>query len=339
MSKHIDAGLSLPSLIKSGDDSIWLRQIESFNDLSLFVDTEQVGDQSQVETAKALSDKWEMADHDSDDYERFMDQHRQWYLELYGFAHESDFAKFLSSRRIVLDAGAGTCGKGAWMASLSPSTHIVCADVAECIKTAAQVFKKRENMSFVQCDIANLPLAPGLFDYVSCDQVIHHTPDPPATFKELCRVLRPGGDFSCYVYRKKALPRELIDEDFRSRCRGMSHEDLLELSEQITELGKRLSAIDVQFDVPEIPALGIKAGRMTPQRFLYWNFLKCYWNAEQGHKNSMLVNYDWYAPSLAYRYTEEEFRSWGEESSLEVIHFHREMACYSARFRNPVRAL
>jgi ubiquinone/menaquinone biosynthesis C-methylase UbiE len=333
MMKELD--LKEPSGIDDGHGVPWSRQLRPIGDLRLFVDPDWARELSQEETAKAFSDKWEMADHASDDYERFMDQHRAWYLELYGFENESEFARFLSGCPYVLDAGAGTCGKGAWMASLSPSSHIICADVADCVKTAAKVFADRSNMTFAQCDIANLPFTDGAIDYVSCDQVIHHTPDPSATFSELCRVLRPGRDFSCYVYRKKALPRELIDEDFRSRCRGMSHEELLELSEQITELGKRLSKIDVEFDVPDIPALGIKAGRMTPQRFLYWNFLKCYWNEEQGQKNSMLVNYDWYAPSLAFRYTEEEFKSWAKQNGLDTRYFHEELACYSARFSKP----
>jgi ubiquinone/menaquinone biosynthesis C-methylase UbiE len=305
--------------------------------LRLFTDPDLRWEGAQGDTARAFSDKWAMADQASEDFERFMDEHRRWYLELYGFRDEQEFARFLSGCRWVLDAGAGTCGKGAWMASLSPSTHVVCADIAECVRAAARFYRDRPNMSFLHSDISRLPLSDASMDYVSCDQVIHHTPDPPATFRELGRVLRPGGDFSCYVYRRKALPRELIDEEFRARCAGMTHEQLLELSEQITELGRRLSAIDAEIDVPAIPALGIEAGRMPVQRFIYWNFLKCYWNEQQGRKNSMLVNYDWYAPSLAFRYSEQEFRSWAAAGGLETVHFHAEQACYSARFRRPAR--
>jgi len=71
---------------------------------------------------------------------------------------------------------------------------------------------------------------------------------------------------------------------------------------------------------------------MTVQRFLYWNFLKCYWNEEQGEHNSVMINYDWYSPSQAFRYSEEEFRTWIVKEQLQEIHFHKEQACYSGRF-------
>ena len=72
------------------------------------------------------------------------------------------------------------------------------------------------------------------FDYVSCDQVIHHTKIPPKTFKELVRVTRINHDISCYVYRKKALPRELLDDYFREFSKQLTHDDIMELSNVIT---------------------------------------------------------------------------------------------------------
>ena len=55
--------------------------------------------------------------------------------------------------------------------------------------------------------------------------MIQHTEDPDRTFAELTRVTHPaGGEFACYFYAKKALPRELLDDYFRSRCLSM-HKD------------------------------------------------------------------------------------------------------------------
>jgi hypothetical protein len=103
-------------------------------------------------------------------------------------------------------------------------------------------------------------------------------------------------------------------------------------AEQLTELGKRLSELNVSFESPEIPLLGIKGGHYDVQRFIYWNFLKCYWNAEWGFEMSKVTNYDWYAPSNARRYSRAEFEEMIAENNLSIAHFHEEEACYSGRF-------
>lgn len=84
-----------------------------------------------------------------------------------------------------------------------------------------------------------------LFDYVSCDQVIMNTGNPDNTFAELMRITKGGGEVSCYVYKKKALARELLDDYFRVKCKEFSHDDLMQLSKQLTELGKTLSDLKV----------------------------------------------------------------------------------------------
>ncbi len=104
------------------------------------------------------------------------------------------------------------------------------------------------------------------------------------------------------------------------------------MSEQLSELGKRLQALNITFESPEIPLLGIKGGQYDIQRFIYWNFLKCYYNAELGWDNSVLTNFDWYSPSNARRYTQEEFKQMGIDNKLDLIHFHVEEACFGARF-------
>ena len=46
-----------------------------------------------------------------------------------------------------------------------------------------------------------------------------HTDDPEFTFAELARVTdHHGGEFACYFYAKKVLPRELLGEYFRKQC-------------------------------------------------------------------------------------------------------------------------
>lgn len=104
------------------------------------------------------------------------------------------------------------------------------------------------------------------------------------------------------------------------------------MSEQLSELGKRLQALKVEFESPAIPLLGIKGGKYDIQRFIYWNFLKCFYNEELGWDTSVVTNFDWYSPSNAKRYTQEEFQQMGVENNLELLHFHAEEACFGARF-------
>jgi len=132
--------------------------------------------------------------------------------------------------------------------------------------------------------------------------------------------------------QKKALPRELLDDHFRKFVKQLSTGQLWQMAEQLTELGKTLSELNIQVDVPEIPVLGIKGGKYDLQRFIYWNFIKCFWNEEFGWKNSVSTNFDWYAPSNAFRYTENEFKEWVLKNNLRILHFHKEEACYSGRF-------
>jgi hypothetical protein len=104
------------------------------------------------------------------------------------------------------------------------------------------------------------------------------------------------------------------------------------MSEQLAELGRRLSALNVEIDVPEIPELGIKGGIYDIQRFIYWNFLKCFWNAELGAETSILTNFDWYSPSNARRFSEAEVHAIVSANGMREIFFHSEEACYSGRF-------
>ena len=93
--------------------------------------------------------------------------------------------------------------------------------------------------------------------------------------------------------------------------------ELLELSKQITLLGKNLNKIKDKIKVPDIPLLNIKAGKYDVQRFIYWNFLKCFWNHELGFNNSIAANFDWYSPSIAHKYSRKEFIELAQNENLK----------------------
>jgi len=289
--------------------------------------------ENQLQTNAVFSDKWvKYSKEDVAEQERLFDFQKKWYLDLYGFSDESDLQAYLQKQEIVLDAGCGLGYKAKWFADLSPETLVVGMDYSNASFVAARNYADVPNLAFVKGDIGDTRIKDGVVSYVSCDQVIHHTEDPQKTMIELARILKLQGELAVYVYAKKALPRELLDDYFRTRTKTVSNNDMWEMSEQLTELGKRLSELNISIDVPDIPLLGIKGGEMNIQRFLYWNFLKCFWNEDLGKETSIFTNYDWYAPSNAERYSQAEFLGMTKKSGLKMTTLHTEEACHSGRF-------
>ena len=205
-------------------------------------------------------------------------------------------------------------------------------DYSDAIFFAAKEYKKKKNLVFVKNDLADTKIKKNLIDYISCDQVIHHTENPQKTMKEFNRILKTNSELAVYVYAKKSLPRELIDDHFRNKSKLTSKIEMWKFSKQVTELGKRLSELKIDIDVPEISLLGIKAGKMNIQRFIYWNFLKCYWNEELGKQTSLSINYDWYSPSNAFRYHKDEFEKLLVNANFKISKYHSEEACHAGRF-------
>jgi ubiquinone/menaquinone biosynthesis C-methylase UbiE len=288
--------------------------------------------QKQQQTNDIFSDKWEKVE-EMEKVGEMENFQFKWYLELYGFKNEEELKVFLQSKRVIFDAGCGLGYKAAWFAKLAPNSVVIGMDFSEAAKIAAKRYKDIPNLYFVQGDIADTKLNSGVVDYVSCDQVIMHTEVPENTFAHLTDITSQNGEFACYVYSKKALPRELLDDYFRQNVVNFDSEKVWEMSRQLTQLGKTLSDLKINIDVPDIPMLNIKGGNYDLQRFIYWNFIKCFWRDDWGIEMSDATNFDWYSPSNAKRYSEEEYKKMIEDNTLDIVTFHKEEACYSGRFK------
>ncbi len=305
------------------------REIELRENYAVLV--RESADANQHQTNSVFSEKWDKYE-SSEEKKKLYDFQRNWYLKLYGFESEQALAEHLRASRVILDAGCGLGYKAAWFAELAPKSLVIGMDFSGAAAHAARNYAALENLFFVRGDIADTGLGAGSVDYVSCDQVIMHTESPERTFAELARITPRRGQLACYFYAKKAVPRELLDDYFRSKCSHIEREKLWAMSEQLAELGRRLSLLNVDIDVPEIPQLGIKGGKYDIQRFIYWNFLKCFWNAELGTETSVVTNFDWYSPSNARRFSESEVRAIVAANGMREVFFHSEEACYSGRF-------
>lgn len=93
----------------------------------------------------------------------------------------------------ILDAGAGECQ----YRSLCSHLDYTAQDFAQYdgggdgngIQTGTWDNSKLDIVS----DIASIPVEEGRFDNVLCSEVLEHVPDPVRVFRELHRVLKPGG--------------------------------------------------------------------------------------------------------------------------------------------------
>ena len=247
---------------------------------------------------------------------------QEWIFRRNGFSSTAEFTSWLSDRSRILDAG---CGNGRVTSLIKSKVNndqkIVAIDL-----TAAEVAKKNlSNLSNVEVhekdllgDLGNL----GKFDLIYCQEVLHHTADPFSAFTNLCGLLNRHGEIAIYVYKKKAPMREYADDFIRNLLSSMPYEEAVCEMEKITELGKRLQAIDAKIEVPDIKLLDIEAGEYDIQRFVYHFFLKCFWNPALSKDENIAINYDWYHPTISSRHTPEEVKDWFSKNAIEIKHFY-----------------
>jgi arsenite methyltransferase len=286
--------------------------------------------EGQKETVDSFSWKWQRA---TNYRSSTLGHYLQWYLDRYGFGTEAELAQFLATKTRILDAGTAH-GRDAEMYSRNTKAQIFGLDISYGVRTAYKDLGGVANLNFVQGDLTRLPFGPGSFDFIGCDQVIHHTPSTRESLRHLLTRLAPGGHICFYVYKKKGPVREFCDDHIRAQTVHMSPEECLKVSEAITKFGKMMSDLKLTIDVPEdIPLLGIKAGKQDLQRFIYWNMFKCYWNDTMDWDSNVITNFDWYHPLHAHRHTKEEVETWCKEEKLSIEHMDIQESGISVRAR------
>lgn len=123
----------------------------------------------------------------------------KWYALRYsgtGFLYHSkivtdmlDGIKFRDGRYSdkVLDVG---CGVG-FVSQLYPNFDITGIDISDGM-LANNPYK------FIKAPAEAIPFPDNTFDFVMCRALLHHLEDPRIGLKEMFRVLKPGGHFSCW---------------------------------------------------------------------------------------------------------------------------------------------
>ena len=273
----------------------------------------------QAQTADTFGFKWNKRD--TFEGPKQLRRMREWLVERYGDIGGETWFKEYGQSPLVLDAGCG--GAMSAIELFGPAlAHIryVGADVSTAVDVARCRFAERGlSAGFLQSDLMSLPFPPGTFDMIFSEGVLHHTDSTERALKTLAPLLRPGGRFLFYVYRRKGPLREFTDDYVRDRLQTMSPQQAWEAMIPLTKLGEMLGQLDIEIDIPEsIDLLKIPAGRINLQRFFYWHVCKAFYRPELSLEEMNHINYDWYAPRNAHRQTEEQVRRWCAEAGLTV---------------------
>ena len=274
-------------------------------------------------TARSFRDKW-----DNNPTLAFAESLRPgseiltWILRRNGFNAAEDLQQHLVDRRRILDAG---CGNGRVTALLRTLAHpaaevfgidLVSADVA------AKNLSEYRGITVRQADLLGNLEGLGSFDFIYCQEVLHHTANPQQAFRNLCALLDADGEIAIYVYKKKAPAREFVDELVRERISPMPYDEALAACKEITEFGRALAETNTLVRVPSVKVLEIEGGEYDVQRLIYHFFFKCFWNADLSFAENAAINYDWYHPQLSSHHNSQEITGWFEDAGLALVHLN-----------------
>lgn len=258
--------------------------------------------EEQAQVAEIFARKWHMIpDYGHDTATR--DFQREWYLQRFGWKTVDKLKQFLRQKERILDAGCGL-GRDVKLYAESTSGTVFGADISDGVVLAQEKLGRLLNVHIVKADMTRLPFPADYFDFVVCDQALHHTPNTHDSFKRLLYHVKPRGHIAVYVYSKKSAAREIADDLMRKYTTEMSHEDCVLFSTACAMFGQMVSKSSLKM-----------------QRDIYWNVFKCFWNEDYDLGTNVAINFDWYRPKYAWRHTPEEVKGWCEEAGLVVEHF------------------
>lgn len=153
-------------------------------------------DTNRETTANLFGDLWRRYDDDlfEQSIQLFYDRFRA-----NGFDLES-----LRGKRCI-DVGCGGGRLSIAMARLGAAEVIGCDISEEGLQDARRRAKDLLNIRFERASVLELPFEDESFDFVLCNGVLHHTPDPARGFKEITRILKRGCRCFVLLYGKGGL--------------------------------------------------------------------------------------------------------------------------------------
>jgi SAM-dependent methyltransferase/uncharacterized protein YbaR (Trm112 family) len=244
-----------------------------------------------------------------------------WYCKKLGLPDLDALKAFYRGKSRVLEVGPGSGFNTRFIAENCPG-DVFALDVSEAANTTFGNTRHQSNATVVQADLMLAPFPDAHFDFIIADGVLHHTPNTHEAVKALYRLVKPGGQFFFYVYRRMGAARFFTDQHIRQAFMGLAPEDCYAACEGLTELGRELSKLGAKITLEKpIPVLGIPAGEHDVQRLLYYNFVKCFWNDAFDYETNNMVNFDWYHPHNAWQHSTEEVEGWLKDLGVREFSF------------------
>ena len=273
---------------------------------------------AREQTLRSFRDKW--TQNPDLAYRQTLDPRsevQKWILSRNGFKSRTAAKAALGKYKTILDAGCGNGRVSALLADLAPHANVLGIDQAD-VRIAAKNTEGTARLTYQRADLTKSLRQFGQFDFIYCQEVLHHTGQPKRAFGNLVDLLSPSGKIAIYVYRKKAPAREFMDDYVRGKVSSLPYRQAILVSREIAELGRRLARLKGSIKVNDIPVLGIEKGTYSAQRLVYNFFLKCYWNESLSATENAAINYDWYHPQHSSRHTMAEVLSWFSAHGLRV---------------------
>ncbi|HZR66121.1 MAG TPA: class I SAM-dependent methyltransferase [Terriglobales bacterium] len=226
------------------------------------------------------------------------------FLESTGFNPQDLHGKW------VLDIGCGM-GRFAEVASRW-GAKVVGIDLSLAADVAAKNLSARQNVWICQASVLNLPFHEQSFDYIYSIGVLHHTPDCEQSFKQLPRLLKPGGSVAIWLYSGYTRWYRMADV-YRRFTTKMSPRKLHALCVAADSL------YYVHRGLQRVPVVGsFLSGAL--------NYMVPI-NMNPSREWRLLDTFDWYSPVYQSKHTYEQVFRWFEDCGLEDLRvLHRPIA-------------
>lgn len=185
--------------------------------------------------------------------------------------------------QLVLDAG---CGGGRYARLLGKrGARVVGVDLSAAVEKAAALCADLPNVSIIQADLLDLPLAEGVFDAAFSIGVLHHSPDPRRAFTRMAARVKPGGRLAVWLYRRNTVPQEWLNTGLRTLTTRLPPALLEPLCAGLGVFGS-------------VPVLNRTLNKLANfSNHPDWTMRVC-------------DNFDWYAPRYQSHHTVAELSSW-----------------------------
>ena len=216
-----------------------------------------------------------------------------------GYVLEGGLTPEFFADKLVLDAG---CGYGRHTRVVQGyGAEVVGIDLSVAVINARRITKEMPKVHIVQTDLFHPPFRKDLFDVVYSWGVLHHTPDPRRAFEGLVEFVKPEGDISVKIYRKRPAPARLIEGIIRKVSLRLPLKTLYNLS---------------YLCVP-INWFYWTMGRFIPGvRELILGTIRC----DRNWRISHIDTFDWYHPQYQFHFPMEEVEQWFREKGLADVY-------------------